>query len=67
MQNDHNIYIEGSHHLIADCLIKNAPNGFGVQIYPSNDNIIVTENTIVGALRMGSSSAVTGRRRPTTP
>lgn len=53
MQNDHNIYIEGSHHLIADCLIKNAPNGFGVQIYPSNDNIIVTENTIVGALRDG--------------
>ena len=47
--NDHNIYIEGYHHLIADSLITNAPNGFGVQIYPSNDGIIVTENTIIGA------------------
>jgi Right handed beta helix region/Protein of unknown function (DUF1565) len=50
---DHNLYVEGKHHLIADCLIKNAPNGFDVQIYPSNDGVIVTENTIVGALLDG--------------
>ena len=50
---DHNIYVEGHHHLIAGCLIKNAPNGFDVQIYPSSDGVIVTENTIVGALLDG--------------
>src|SRR5215218_1069247 len=50
---DHNLYVEGRHQLIADCLIKNAPNGFDVQIYPSSDGVIVTESTIVGALRDG--------------
>ena len=53
VQLDHNIYIQGHSHLIADCLIKNAPNGFGVQIYPSSDHLIVTENTITGAMRDG--------------
>jgi hypothetical protein len=46
---DHNIYIQGQGHVIANCRIANAPNGFDVQIYPSSDHIIVTENTIVGA------------------
>jgi hypothetical protein len=46
---DHNIYMEGRHHLIANNLIADAPNGFDVQIYPSSDGAIVTENTIVGA------------------
>src|SRR5215217_1925250 len=63
IQLDHNVYMEGQFHLIADCLIKNAPNGFGVQIYPSSDHVIVTENTIVGALRdgiiVGSDGATT--------
>jgi len=63
IQLDHNVYMEGHSHLIADCLIKNAPNGFGVQIYPSSDHVILTENTIVGALRdgiiVGSDGATT--------
>jgi len=46
---DHNIYLEGRHHLIANSLIADAPNGFDIQIYPSSDGAIVTENTIVGA------------------
>jgi Right handed beta helix region len=46
---DHNIYIQGQGHVIANCRIANAPNGSDVQIYPSSDHIIVTENTIVGA------------------
>ena len=46
---DHNIYIQGQGHVIANCRIANAPNGSNVQIYPSSDHIIVTENTIVGA------------------
>jgi len=46
---DHNVYVEGRHQLIANSLIANAPNGFGVQIYPSSDHVIVTESTIVGA------------------
>jgi hypothetical protein len=46
---DHNVYIQGQGHVIANCRIANALNGSDVQIYPSSDHIIVTENTIVGA------------------
>ena len=46
---DHNLYVEGRNHLIANSLIAGAPNGFDVQIYPSSDGVIVAENTIVGA------------------
>jgi Right handed beta helix region len=46
---DHNVYIQGQGHVIANCRIANAPNGSNVQIYPSSDRLIVTENTIVGA------------------
>jgi hypothetical protein len=46
---DHNVYMEGGHHLIANSLIADAPNGSDVQIYPSSTGVIVTENTIVGA------------------
>jgi len=53
VQLDHNLYVQGHGHVIADCLVANAPNGFGIQIYPSSDRVIVTENTIVGALRDG--------------
>ena len=52
-QLDHNVYMQGQRHLLANCRIANAPNGFNVQIYPSSDRIIVTENTIVGAFRDG--------------
>jgi hypothetical protein len=53
VQLDHNLYVQGHNHVIANCLIANAPNGFDLQIYPSSDGIIVTENTIVGAMRDG--------------
>ena len=52
-QLDHNVYLQGQRHLLANSRIANAPNGFNVQIYPSSDRIIVTENTIVGAFRDG--------------
>jgi Right handed beta helix region len=50
---DHNLYLQGHGHLIADCRIANAPNGSNLQIYPSSDHVIVTENTIVNALLDG--------------
>jgi hypothetical protein len=53
VQQDHNLYVEGHNHVIANSLIANAPNGFDVQIYPSNDGTIVADNTIVGAFRDG--------------
>ena len=53
VQLDHNLYVEGQGHVIANCLIANAPNGFDLQIYPSSNGVIVTENTIVGAMRDG--------------
>lgn len=52
-QRDHNIYIEGANHLIASSLIRSAPNGYGVQIYPSNQSIVVVGNTITGNGRNG--------------
>jgi len=52
-QLDHNVYMQGSRHVLANCRIVNAPNGFNVQIYPSSDRIIITQNTIVGAFRDG--------------
>jgi Right handed beta helix region len=50
---DHNMYVQGQGHLIANCRIANAPNGSDVQIYPSSNGVIITENTIVGALLDG--------------
>ncbi len=67
-QRDHNIYIEGANHLIASSLIRSAPNGYGVQIYPSNQNIMVVGNTITGNGRNGlligsdGSTSATGAR-----
>jgi hypothetical protein len=53
VQLDHNVYMQGQGHVLANNRIANAPNGFNVQIYPSSDHIIITENTIVGAFRDG--------------
>ncbi len=50
---DHNIYAEGSRHLIAGNLLTGARNGFGVQLYPSSDRVLVTANTISDNLRDG--------------
>ncbi len=52
-QQDHNLYLQGSGHLVASSLIARAPNGFGVQLYPSSDHVIVAGNTIVDSFRDG--------------
>ncbi len=52
-QLDHNMYVEGSGHLIASNLIVRAPNGYGIQLYPISDHVVVTGNTIAGSFRDG--------------
>ena len=47
-QNSHGIYLEGRHQLVANNLIYDNHHGFGLQIYPSAENIIAIDNTIVG-------------------
>lgn len=55
---DHNVYIEGSNHVIASSVIRSARNGYGIQIYPSSSNIVVAANTVVdngvGGIIVGS-------------
>lgn len=53
VQLDHNIYVQGSYHAILGNVIRHAPNGYGVQIYPSNDHTIVANNTIDASFRDG--------------
>ena len=53
IQLDHQIYIEGSNHAIINNLLVRAPNGNGIQIYPSNSNITVAGNTINSVFRDG--------------
>ena len=64
-QLDHNVYMQGQQHVLANSRIVNAPNGFNVQIYPSSDRIIVTQNTIVGAFRDGIIVGSQGERATT--
>ncbi len=60
---DHNLYVQGSSHLIASNLITGAPNGYGIQLYQSSDHVVITGNTIAGnaldGIVVGSSSAGT--------
>jgi Right handed beta helix region len=44
---DHALYMEGARHLVANNLIYDHPYGHAVQIYPSADGTIITNNTIV--------------------
>jgi hypothetical protein len=53
----HGMYIEGRGHLIANNVIYDNPEGFGIQIYPANEDTIVVNNTI---LRSGHSGIVMG-------
>jgi hypothetical protein len=53
IQLDHQIYIEGSYHAIINNLLVRAPNGNGIQVYPSNDNITIAGNTINSVFRDG--------------
>ena len=45
---DHNVYLQGTNHLIASSLIRGAGNGYGIQIYPSSTAAIVSASTVVG-------------------
>jgi parallel beta-helix repeat protein len=53
----HGLYIEGRDHLIANNLIQDHPEGFGIQLYPSNHGTMVVNNTIVAS---GHSGIVIG-------
>lgn len=63
VQLDHNVYIEGSHNAVLNSLLTGAKNGYGIQIYPSSDHIVVAGNTITGNFRdgivLGSGGATT--------
>ena len=50
---DHNVYMQGTGHVIVNSRIANAPNGSDLQIYPSSDGVIIADNTIVGAMLDG--------------
>jgi hypothetical protein len=60
---DHNVYIQGSNHVITSSLVRSARNGYGIQIYPSNTAIVVSANTVVdnreGGIIVGSQGATT--------
>lgn len=45
---DHNLYVEGTGHVIVNNVIVGARNGYGVQVYPVATNVLVANNTIVG-------------------
>lgn len=65
---DHNLYIEGSGHLLAGSLVTRAPNGYGVQVYPSATDVVVASNTIVrnaadGVIVGGNEEAIASRVR----
>lgn len=45
---NHGIYLEGIHQLVANNVIFGQTNGFGIQVYPSADHVRVVDNTVVG-------------------
>ncbi len=62
----HGIYLQGDDHLVANNLIHDHPEGFGMQVYDKGDRAIVTGNTITGAghsgIVVGGSGGVSGVR-----
>ena len=53
----HGMYIEGRGHLIANNVVYDHPEGFGIQLYPDAANVTVVNNTVV---RSGHSGIVIG-------
>lgn len=45
---DHNIYLEGRDHVIANSVVTGADNGYGIQLYPFSTHVLIVNNTIVG-------------------
>lgn len=60
----HGIYLEGNNHLVANNLIYNHPEGFGIQHYPQGNNARIIGNTIThsghGGIVIGGSRGVSG-------
>ena len=44
---DHNIYMEGRDHVVANSVVTGARNGYGIQLYPSSNHVVIVNNTIV--------------------
>jgi hypothetical protein len=63
VKQDHGIYVEGANHLIADNVIFNQPHGYGIQVYPNSNGVIVVQNTIVanalGGIVVGGNGQTT--------
>jgi hypothetical protein len=53
----HGIYLQGDAHLVANNVIHDHPEGFGIQVYDKGSRSIVVHNTVV---RSGHSGIVVG-------
>ena len=53
----HGIYLQGNDHLVANNVIHDHVEGFGIQVYDRNSRSIITANTVTGA---GHSGIVVG-------
>lgn len=53
----HGIYLQGNDHLVANNVIHDHPEGFGIQVYDRNSRSILVANTVTGA---GHSGIVVG-------
>jgi Right handed beta helix region len=62
----HGIYLQGDDHLVANNVINDHVEGFGIQVYDKGDRAIVVGNTITGAghsgIVVGGSGGVSGVR-----
>jgi hypothetical protein len=60
----HGIYLQGDDHLVANNVIHDHPEGFGIQVYDKGDRAIVTSNTITNSghsgIVVGGSGGVSG-------
>ena len=56
-QQDHGLYMQGNDHLIANNVIHDHPDGFGIQIYDRGSRMVVVSNTVTNN---GHSGIVVG-------
>jgi Right handed beta helix region len=60
----HGIYLQGDDHLVANNLIHDQPEGFGIQVYDKGSGAIVVANTITNnahsGIVVGGSGGVSG-------
>jgi hypothetical protein len=52
-QQAHGIYLQGDDHLVANNLIYNTAEGYGIQAYPNGNRNLIAQNTIVNSGRGG--------------